>query len=201
MDQNRDWRPIAAIVLAGLALFVALSGARGGGNDQVSAVPQQIIIQPGASSGGTAGGVTVPAPALAVPQTNVAPAWGGPAGWHRGFPIFALFPLLIFAALAFVAFRAIGRRRAWGWGGPGWHGGQWGGPGGGPGPQGPHGPQGPPPAHPYWQYPPQHGQGYGQHPQYGGYPQPQQGQQPQPPQPPQPTDANGDITRPEGNAS
>jgi hypothetical protein len=190
MDQNRDWKPIAALILAGLALFVALGGARGYGNDQASAVPQQIIVQPVAPSGG----VVAPAPAVPAP---VAPAqsghvWGGWGGGH-GFPFFPLFPLLFLAGLIFVVFRVLGHRR-YGWGGPGWYGRPWGGPGPGPGPQGPQQGQ------PYQQYPPQWGQGPGQSQPYSGYPpqgqQPQQGQQGEPSQG---GDAHGDITRPEGS--
>ena len=195
MDQNRDWKPLAALILAGLALFVALSGARGYGNDQASAVPQPIIVQPVAPQGG----VTAPAPAPVAPAP-VAPAqsghfWGGWRGGH-GFPFFPLIPLLFLGGLIFIAFKVIGRRR-YGWGGPGWYGRPWGGPGAGPGPQGPQGPQGPPPGQPYQQYPPQWGPGPGQNQPYWGYPQ--QGQQPQQGQPTQATDAHGDITRPEGS--
>ena len=72
MDQNRDWRPAVAIILAGLALFVALSGGPGRGNDQASAVPQQIIVQPAAPSTGTTGATT--APVITVPGALDAPA-------------------------------------------------------------------------------------------------------------------------------
>src|SRR5438105_4250736 len=144
MDQNRDWRPIAALVLAGLALLVALGGSRGYGNDQVSTAPQQIIVQPVAPSTGTTAPV---APVITVPgnQPYATHAWGG---WRGGWPIFPLFPLLFFAAVIFLAFRVFGHRR-YGWGGPGWYGRMnWHSQeGGGPGP----GPQGPPPGQPYGQ--------------------------------------------------
>src|SRR5438876_7581773 len=140
MDQNRDWKPLAALVLAGLALLIALGGTRGYGSDQASSVPQQIIVQPAAPSTGPTGGTT--APVITVPggQAYDAPAWGG---WHGGrhiFPFFPLFPLLLLVGLLFLVFRVIGPRRH-GWGGPGWYGRQWGGPPGAPGPG--------PPAPPY----------------------------------------------------
>src|SRR5262245_61896572 len=131
MDQNRDWKPAVALILAGLALFVALGGSRGYGTDQ--AAPQPIIVQPAAPVAPAGGGMT--APVITVPGTQAyAPhAWGG---WHGGLPIF---PLLFLAGIVFLLFRVIGPRR-YGWGGPGWYGRPWGGPGPGPGP----GPQGPP---------------------------------------------------------
>jgi hypothetical protein len=184
MDQNRDWKPIAALVLAGLALFVALGGSRGYGSDQVSPVPQQIIIQPAAPSTGTTGGTTAPVTVAPGPQQiDATHAW---RGWRGGWPIFPFFPLFLlgFIFLAFWIFK----RGRFGWGGPGWYGRPWGGPG--PGPQSPPGGQ------PYGQYPPQYSQGQ----PYGGYPhgqQPQQSQQGQ--QPTQAPDAHGDITRPEGS--
>ena len=194
MDQNRDWRPIVALVLGGLAIFLAFRGPRAGEeNGQVGTVqPQVIIVQPAAPANGA--GVVAPAPVVVAPapQTNTAHSYG----WGRGSgsPFFCIFPLLLLGGLAFLAFRVMGNYRR-GWGGPGgWGGGHWGGPG--PGQQGPpHGSQG--------QYPPQQG---GQNQQsYSNYPQ---GYQPQ--QPPQaaqsgqgqPTqwtgEAHGDMTRPEG---
>jgi len=209
MDQNRDWKPVAALVLAALALFVALGGARNRGNDQVSAVPQQIIVQPAAPPSAQTGGAVAPQAVLPVPPVGATQAWGGwagggPGGGHRIFFPLLLFPLLLFAGLALLAFKVAGRRR-YGGGGPGWYGRPW-----GPGP----GPQGPPQGQPYEQYQqyqqyPQYSQGYGPGQPYGGYyPQGQQPQQPQQPpqgQPPQtsgPTDdAHGDITRPQGNGN
>jgi hypothetical protein len=188
MDQDKDWKPIAALVLAGLALAVALGGGRSGtaSNDQVSTVPQQIIIQPIVPSTGTSGGTTAPAVAVPEAQTHAPHAWGGS---RAGFPIFCLFPLLLLGGLAFLAFRKMGSRRH-GWGGPGWYNHPWGGPG--------PGPQGPPNQHyqGQYQYPPQYAQGQGQ--PYEGYPQGGQPQQGQQAQPNQSTDAQGDITRPQG---
>jgi hypothetical protein len=213
MDQNRDWKPVAALVLAALALFVALGGARGRDNDQVSAVPQQIIVQPAAPPSAQTGGAVAPQAVLPVPPADNTHAWGpwaggGPGGSHRFFFPLLLFPLLLFAGLALLAFKVAGRRR-YGGGGPGWYGRPW-----GPGP----GPQGPPQGQPYEQYQqyqqyqqyPQYPQGYGQGQPYGGgyYPQGQQPQQPQQPpqgQPPQANgpadDTHGDITRPQGNGN
>ncbi len=181
MDQNRDWKLTAALVLAGLALFVALGGARGHGNDQVSMIPQQIIVQSVAPSTGTTGGTTAPLVTVPGTQTDAAHTWGG---WRGGWPIFPFFPLLFLAGFVFLAFRLMGHRR-YGWGGHGHGGGWYGRPYGGPGP----GPQ----AQPYEQYP----QGQGQ--PYGGYPQGQQHQQGQPTQATDSTDAHGDITRPQGS--
>jgi hypothetical protein len=189
MDQNRDWKPIAALVLAALALFVALSGARGRNNDQVSMLPQQIIVQPAAPSAGQTGGTTAPQAILPAPPTAPTHAWGW-AGNGGGGHMFFIFPLLFLAGIAFFAFKMLGRRR-YGGGGPGWYGRPW-----GPGPQGP--PQGQPYEH-YQQYP----QGYGQGQPYGGYPQGQPPQQPpqgQPSPPSESSDAHGDITRPQGTA-
>jgi hypothetical protein len=206
MDQNKDWRPMAALVLAGLALFVALSGGRGGDNAQVSAVPQQIIVQPAAPSTAPSGGALAPAPAPVAPAIT-APGDQGPGtqawrGWRGGgWPIFPIFPLLFLAGLIFVASKLI-RRSRYGWGGPGWYGRPWSGPG--------PGPQEPPYGHNYGQYPPQYPP-QGQNQPYSGYPQGQQppqaqqgqgqgqGQQPQQGQPTQSIDPHGDITRPEGN--
>ena len=207
MDQNRDWKPVAALILAGLALLVALGGTRGYDREQVGGVPQQIIVQPAAPQPGPAGGATAPVITVPGAQTNPTRGWGG---WHGGghiFPFFPLIPLLFLAGLLFLVFRVIGPRR-YGWGGPGWYSRPWGGPQGGPGP----GPQAPPYGQPYGQQP--EGQGQGQ--PYVGYPQgqPQQGQQWQQPQQPQRPeqgqqgqqgqsthvmDAQGDITRPEGS--
>jgi hypothetical protein len=190
MDQNKDWKPVAALVLAGLALFVALSGARGRDNDYVSTVPQQIIVQPAppaqSQNPGVPGGAIV-LPASVPAEAAHSHTWGA---WRGGWPAFPLFPLLFVAGLIFLALKVFGRR---GWGGPGWYGRPWGGPG--PGPQAP--PNAPPYQHPYQQYPPQYAQGQGQQQgqPYGGYPQ---GQQPQQGQPTQATDTHGDITRPEG---
>ena len=86
MDQNRDWKPVAALVLAALALFVALGGARDRGNDQVSAVPQQIIVQPAAPSTGQTGGAVAPQIVLPAPPADVTHAWGGWAGGGPGWP-------------------------------------------------------------------------------------------------------------------
>jgi hypothetical protein len=184
MDQDRDWRPIVALVLAGLALFVALGGGRGRDDVQVSAVPQQIIVQPAppaqSQNPGVPGGAIV-LPATVPAEAAHAHTWGS---WRGGWPAFPLFPLLFVAGLIFLALKVFGRR---GWGGPGWYGRPWGGPG--PGPQAP--PNAPPYHQPYQQYPPQYAQGQ----PYGGYPQ---GQQPQHGQPTQATDTHGDITRPEG---
>jgi hypothetical protein len=175
MDNNRDWKPIIALALAGLALFIALGGPRGG-NGYPAAAPQQIIVQPAAPSGGAT------APVVAVPgaYTGVAQPWGGP-GWGGGHHHFnPFFPILFFGGLIFLAFWLFGRnRRRWA-GGYGGNGGPCGGPGPGPGPQGPP-----------------HGQAYGQYPPQN--PQPQQPQQPQQGQPTQSIDAHGDITRPEGS--
>ena len=194
MNQDKDWKPWVALVLAGLALFVALTGSSRGrsgttGSGQVGTVPQQITIQPVVPSTGTTGATTAPAVVVPGAQTHVPHAWGGS---RHGFPIFALFPLLLLGGLAFLAFRKMGSRRH-GWAGPGWYNSPWCGPGPGPSPQAP----------PYqqqyqgqYQYPPQYAQGQGQ--PYWGYPhggQPQQGQQGQPSQA---TDAQGDITRPQG---
>lgn len=207
MDQNRDWKLIAALILGGLALLVALGGTRGYSNQQAAAVPQPIIIAPVAPQGGTSG-TTIPP--VAVPQapgvqSGGAHMWGGPGGWRGGghmFPFFPLIPLLFVGGFIFLVARMFGRRRH-GWGGPGWYGGPWSGPG--PGPQGP--PYGPPQGQAYQQYPPQYppqyGQGQGQPPQQGqqyqqGQPYPQAQQYPQG-QPSQDTDAHGDITRPEGS--
>src|SRR5690348_4664117 len=52
MDKNRDWKPIAALVLAGMALFVALSGrwsismSGGADNQQVQAFRVETAPQP-----------------------------------------------------------------------------------------------------------------------------------------------------------
>src|SRR6478672_8577126 len=179
MDQNRDWKPVAALILAGLALFVALGGTRGYGGDEARGVPQQIIVQPAAPPSGAPGGTTAPVIGVPVAPQGVAPGLGG---WHSGrhfSPFFALFPLLLLAGLLFLVFRVIAPRR-YGWGGPGWYGRQWGGPQGGPG----AGPQAPPYGQPYGQGP----QGQRQGQSYVGYPQgqqPQQGQQWQQPQQPQ----------------
>ena len=189
MDQNRDWTPIAALVLAGLALFIALSGPRGYGSDEVRTVPQPIIVQPAAPSGGA------PAPQVIVPSAppEAEHTWGA---WRGGWPPCPLFPLIFLAGLAFIAYKVLGRR-GYGWGGPGGYGRPW----GGPGPQGSQGPPNAPHQQPYQQYPPQYGQG--QQPQqgqpYGGYPQGQQPQQGQPTHSTQADDAHGDITRPEGD--
>jgi hypothetical protein len=207
MDQNRDWKPIAALVLAGLALFVALGGSR---NDrEIGVAPQPIIVQPAAPS---TGGVTPPVitmPAPAAPQMPYgAHHWGGGGG-------FALIPLLFLVLIGVLVFRVIGRGRH-GWGRPGWHGGPSGGPGQPQQPpfQGQYPPQQPqgqgqyPPQQAQGQYPPQQAPFQGQYPQYprgqayGGYPQGEQPQQPQQPQPGQQTqamDAQDDITRPEGS--
>src|SRR6476620_7116041 len=90
MDQNRDWKPMAALVLAGLALFVALSGGRGG-RFEVQAPPQQIIVQPAAPAAPAApaqpGGGTIVLPA--VPQQPQ--MWDdghGRWGNGHGFPLF-----------------------------------------------------------------------------------------------------------------
>ena len=206
MDQNRDWKPVAALVLAALALFVALGGARDRGNDQVSTLPQQIIVQPVAPSTGQTGGTVAPQVILPAPPADNTHAWGGwagggPGGGHRFFFPLLLFPLLLLAGLALLAFKVMGRRRYGG--GPGWYGRPW---GPGPGPQGP--PQGQPYEHyqqyqQYQQYP----QGYGPGQPYGGgyYPQGQPPQQPQQGQPPQASgpndDAHGDITRPQGTGN
>ena|SRR5687767_11886977 len=178
MDQNRDWKLIVALALAGLALFVALGGPRGRGDGYVSAPPQQIIVQPVAPTGGTT------APVVTVPgtYTGVSHAWGGHGGWGGGFSIF---PLLFFGGLVFLAFWVFGRNRHR-WGGPGGYGRPWGGPG--------PGPQGPPQAQQYAQYPPQYAPTQGQYPPSVGH---AQGEQPQQGQPTQGMDAHGDITRPE----
>ena len=118
MDQNRDWKPAVALILAGLALFIALGGTRSYRDDQASAVPQQIIVQPAAPSTGSTGTTTAPVITVPAAPTGVTHAWGG---WHGGSPIFALFPLLFLAGLLFLLFRVIGPRRH-GWGGPGWYG-------------------------------------------------------------------------------
>ena len=190
MDQNRDWRPIAALVLAGLALFVALGGGRGRDDVQVSAVPQQIIVQPAPPAqsqnpGMPGGAIVLPAvPSEPVGHTH---PWGHKGG---GWYVFPFIWLLLVGGLIFLALKMFRQR---GWGGPGWYGRPWGGPG--PGPQAP--PNAPPYQQPYQQYPPQYAQGQGQQQEqpYGGYPQ---GQQPQQGQPTQATDTHGDITRPEG---
>ncbi len=94
MDQNRDWK-----LIAGLALFVAMGGARGYGNDQVSAIPQQIIVQPVVPSTGTTGGSTAPVITVPGTQTDATHAWGGLGGRRGGWPIFPFFPLLFLAGL------------------------------------------------------------------------------------------------------
>jgi hypothetical protein len=189
MDQNRDWRPIVALVLGGLAIFLAFRGPRGGEeNGQVGTVqPQVIIVQPAAPANGA--GVVAPAPVVVAPapQTNAAHSYG----WGRGSgsPFFCIFPLLLLGGLAFLAFRVMGNYRR-GWGGPG----HWG--GHGPGQQGPpHGSQG--------QYPPQqvsqNQQSYSNYPQGYQPQQPPQAAQPGQGQPTQWTgEAHGDMTRPEG---
>jgi hypothetical protein len=195
MDQNKDWKPLVALVLAGLALFIALGGARGRDNGQVSAVPQQIIVQPVAPPASQTGGTAAPQVILPAPPVDTAHGWGRWGGAGGGSHIFLIFPLLLLAGLAFLAFKVMGRRRYGG--GPGWYVRSWGGPG--PGPQGPQGQA-------YGQYQ-QYQQGYGPGQPYGGYPQ---GPQPAPPpygQPPQPQpqqpmnmpDDHGDITRPQGS--
>ncbi|HST05347.1 MAG TPA: hypothetical protein VLQ48_11500 [Chloroflexia bacterium] len=187
MDQNRDWKPIAALVLAGLALLVALGGARGY-NSQAMMPPQPIIVQPVAPSPGGTGAPI--APVITAPTAPQQPghAWGW-GGGHM-FPFFPIIPLLFLAGFIFLIFRVLGHRR-YGWGGPGGYGRPWGGPG--PGPQGPSQGQ------PYQQYPPQYGQGQAPQQPYGNYPQqPAQGQQAQQGQPPHADDTHGDITHPEG---
>src|SRR5687768_10558434 len=97
MDQNRDWKPIIALALAGLALFIALGGPRGRGNEYAGVAPQQIIVQPVAPAGGAVAPV---APVVTVPgaYTGVAHTWGG--GHHFN----PFFPLLIFGGLIFLAY-------------------------------------------------------------------------------------------------
>src|SRR6478672_10467344 len=100
MDQNRDrdWKPIAALVLAGLALFIALGGSR---NDQSRAVPQQIIVQPAAPSAAAPVAPAVPAaPVITLPDSQI----GSSHAWKGGWPLFACFPLLFLAGLIFLLF-------------------------------------------------------------------------------------------------
>ena len=195
MDPNRDWKSIAALALAGLALFVALGAWHGRdngyANSQASAIPQQIIVQPAAPSTGPTGGGTAPVITVPSAQPGANQGWGG-WGWRAGrggAPVFLFFPLLLVAGVVFLAFFVMGRRRH-GWGGPGWYGRPWYGPGPGPGPQTP------PYGQPYEQYP----QGQRQGQPYGGYPQGQPPQQGYPPQQGSDSaDAHGDITRPQRN--
>src|SRR5438105_4786756 len=105
MDQNKDWKPIAALALAALALLVALGGQRGYGNNPASAVPQPIIVQPAAPSTGSTGGGTAPIITMPGAQPYAPQGWGGGAGWRGGWHMFPLLPLLFLAGLIFVAFR------------------------------------------------------------------------------------------------
>jgi hypothetical protein len=186
-----------ALILAGLALFIAINGSRSFGNERA---PQPIIVQPAEPSSGT----TVPVAPAPERERPVGPSysWGAHHGhWGHAWPFFSLFPLVLLAGLIFLAFRFFGPRRG-GWGGPGWYGSAQGAPAAGPGPG--YGPQPPTPpqGQPYQQYPPGGAQGQ----PYAGYPQgqpqqPQQSQWGQGDQGGQPTQAIGrqdDITRPEG---
>ena len=142
MESNKNWPGVAALVLAALALFVAVSGRFGDG--RTGATPGNIVINVGS------GGTTAPAAVAAttVPSTaNTAPAqpdksaqaqadqaqkfgWGpgpwaqagGPwngvhpgfGGGPRGFGgPFHFLPMLFLIGLAFLAFRFFRRRNHW----------------------------------------------------------------------------------------
>jgi hypothetical protein len=212
IDRNRDWKPIAALVLAGLALFIALSGrwsismSGGTANQEVQAFsvgapsfaqPQPTVVPPKPAQGFMqdvpgAPDLKMQPPAIEQhfwqgPQHEYWGPFGGAAGGRlfRGV-FFGLFALL----LIFIGLKLLRRNRFRPWGQT------WGPPG--PPPPG-YPPQGYPPAGAPWQgYPPQGYQGYGYGPPYQGAPQP-------PPPPAQPEQGqqgpfqNGDITRPEGS--
>src|SRR3954471_13837545 len=92
-ERNRDWKPIAALVLAGLALFVALSGRwslsmSGGSDNQVG----QAYIQPIPPVVQMMPTVVPAAPMPQMPQMNVPPVppaveqhfWQGTGASHWG---------------------------------------------------------------------------------------------------------------------
>jgi len=227
MERNRDWKPIAALVLAGLALFVALGGrwsinfSNEPGNQVAQAVPMpvapQMQVQPAVPPGtDTDPGKVFPtmpqkpqmpqAPQVQVPDNpnfQFGPGyrgWGGPGyrGW--GGP-FRILPGLILAAGVILLGLFLLRRGRFGPRRP-WGPGSWGpgGPGGPWGPQGPQGPQG------RWGPPYQGGYQGGPPPPQGPQqaqwqgPPPPQGQwqgQGQTPDQGQGPLQNGDITRPE----
>lgn len=114
MDDNRDWKLIAALILGGLALFVALGGNHRFGNDDPGVAQQQVILQPVAPVTVPAAGTTAPVIVMPPAQPNGNHFFGG-WGEHNGFP---LVPLLFLGGIVFLVFRMSGRRR-YGWGGPG----------------------------------------------------------------------------------
>jgi hypothetical protein len=197
MERNTDWKLPAALILAGLALFVALSG-RGStssmpfpSSGQGMGAPgtgQTIIVQnnqpPGVTGNSSSGGSIPAVPAPAAPSIQpgvpgaVAPHFGFGYGFGHGGSIFRF---LVFALLLFLIFRFF-RRRRWGSYPGGWGPGPWRGQPGQPG-------QGTTQAS-------QPGQGQGHwewHPDNGPAPQ-------APPAPPNQAANHGDIMHPgEGN--
>lgn len=116
MEKNTDWRVPVALILAGLALFVAINGRNAspfmGGNGSPA-----IVISGGESSqprivvgSGDSGSSVAVAPPPA-PNTYYAPE--RQFGFGHRLPIFAIFPFIGLALLLFFVFRFSGRRDSW----------------------------------------------------------------------------------------
>lgn len=209
-ERNRDWKPIAALVLAGLALFIALSGrwsismSGGTANQEVQAfrldAPPYVQVMPTAVPAKPDPGLMPQAPQM--PGMTIQPPviekhfwqgpqpeYWGPFGGAAGGRLFrSVFFVLFAGLLIFIGLKLLRRNRYRPWGQT------WGGPQGGPPPGYPP-PGYPPQGYPSQGYPPQ---GYWYGPPYQGAPQPP------PAQPPQQAEGqgplqNGDITRPESS--
>jgi hypothetical protein len=114
MERNTDWKGPVALILAGLALFVALNGhdaspVSGGGQSPAIVINGNDASQPrivigNSGTEGTANVAPIPNVPAAVP--------GAPHFGHgRGVPFFfCLFPLIGLALLLLFFFRFSGRR-------------------------------------------------------------------------------------------
>jgi hypothetical protein len=120
MERNTDWKVPVALILAGLALFVALNGrdaspGTGGGQSPAIVINGNDASQPRIVVGnsGTEGSANV-APAPNVPASAPGVPYGYADARHFGFghgwSFFPCFPLIGLALLLFFFFRFSGRR-------------------------------------------------------------------------------------------